>query len=123
MGLGARQRNAVCIPQYRIHNVTSSMEKMVIMNPMQLISVKADPTYPAGANRVLKEENWGESATTESPHSKSTPEARASGRYSRAGEIRQQKADIIRAPSQGVGIPRGGDFHAYRVDACQRYAA
>ena len=56
-------------------SVANSMETIVMAKPMLFIMASAPPTLSGGQACVAKAENWGESATTNNPHTTNSDSA------------------------------------------------
>ena len=67
--------------------------------------VSAVPTTSIGAARAESAENWGESATTVTPHAKSNVNPIIGDRVAVSGKIRQISPEIERLPNATAALP------------------
>lgn len=83
---------------------TTPIATIVMANPMLFWIARALPTRVGGQARADNAENWGESATTATPHTNMRITL-AVGKSTIKGKTRQQAAEVARAPTATHALP------------------
>ena len=88
-----------------INAVSTWILTMVILNPMQLTSVRADPLFSTGTDPATKVENCGESMMTTIPQKKRKAKTKEGAKRKMTGEIKQQIPEAHNAMKATLKLP------------------